>query len=190
MTGPASLPTNPEEVERWLPVVGWEEAYEVSSLGRVKSLTRDVPLNGGIWRIRSRILRLNPSRGGYLNVNLNNKGKSQTLTVHLLVLKAFAGPRPEGMEGCHGPAGKLDNSMSNLRWDTPEANHADRLLHGTLAVGERHGIAKLTDEKVRSIRKGLLAGKSLKALAKDFGVGASTIWRIAKGETWRHVEAS
>lgn len=50
--------------------------------------------------------------------------------VHLLVLEAFVGPCPPGLEGCHTNGDGLDNKLTNLRWDTHAANMQDRLRHG------------------------------------------------------------
>lgn len=46
--------------------------------------------------------------------------------IHKLVLEAFVGERPSGMQACHGNGDKTDNRLVNLRWDTVKANHRDK----------------------------------------------------------------
>lgn len=72
------------------------------------------------------------SRKPYRKVCLRKDKKQLHKSVHLLVLEAFAGPRPPGMVGCHGQQGATDNSIANLRWDTPENNTAERVVYGKL----------------------------------------------------------
>ena len=63
---------------------------------------------------------------GYLAVTLWRKGQQNTKYVHRLVLEAFVGPCPPGMEACHNNSNPADNRLSNLRWDTRQANHKDK----------------------------------------------------------------
>lgn len=118
--------------ERWLPIAGYEGYYEVSDQGRVRSLDRVVKTARGQRRIRGRLLSQSVAHeGGYVQVNLNRDGEREHVYVHVLVLEHFEGPRPPGMEGCHGPGGSSDNRLSNLRWDTPSANQRDKRRDGT-----------------------------------------------------------
>lgn len=120
--------------ERWLPVPGWDGLYEVSDLGRVRSLDRTVPHRySGQVTLRGRVLRQCPSPPfGYLLVNLSAGGIERTRYVHQLVAEAFHGPRPAGNEVRHGPGGMLDNSAANLCWGTPVANAQDKNRDGTV----------------------------------------------------------
>jgi len=66
-------------------------------------------------------------RHGYLAVNLDSGGKNVSRMVHALVLEAFVGPAPEGMEACHYPdPDPANNAVSNLRWDTHAENAKDK----------------------------------------------------------------
>jgi hypothetical protein len=115
--------------EKWLPVAGYKGCYEVSDHGRVRSLDRDVRCtHNATRRIRGQLLT--PRRGshGYFAVSLSKHDKR---TVHTLVLEAFIGPCPPGMECCHGPAGPADNRLSNLSWGTRSKNMIDTLRDGT-----------------------------------------------------------
>ena len=118
--------------EQWLPVVGYEGMYEVSDLGRVKSLARLIRRRGGC-RVMSKemILKNRRLNSGYGIVGLAKDGKKKDFSVHSLVLKAFVGERPEGMYACHNNGDSSDNRLSNLRWDTQSANLLDTVKHGT-----------------------------------------------------------
>lgn len=122
--------------EHWLPVVGFEGAYEVSNLGRVRSLNRVIQRRDGRgMAVSGQILAPQAtSRGAHLSVALS---KGTRRYVHVLVLEAFVGPRPAGMEGCHGPAGVMDNRPCNLRWDSHRENMQDSLRHGTNSFANR-----------------------------------------------------
>jgi hypothetical protein len=120
--------------ERWLPIPDWEDSYEASSLGRIRSRDRDILMRNGAWRRHhSQILRpsLAGSGSGHLKVSLARGGRSTTRYVHQLVLETFVGPRPPGFEGCHNNGNHLDNNLVNLRWDTASANRFDAVRHGT-----------------------------------------------------------
>lgn len=123
--------------ERWLPVVGYEGAYEVSDQGRVRSLDRLQRISrsrdGRMPHLRDlegRVRQQSLNSNGYCQVNLSLDGRRHIARVHVLVLEAFTGPRPDGMEGCHGNGERTDNRLVNLRWDTRESNFLDRARAG------------------------------------------------------------
>lgn len=115
--------------EEWLPVHGFEGAYEVSDWGRVRSLDRIITTKAGIkQRHQGRVLTPAADRSGHLNVNL---GPGKKLLVHRLVLEAFIGPSPEGQECCHNDGDPTNNNLANLRWDTRSENVLDSVRHRT-----------------------------------------------------------
>lgn len=114
-------------MELWRPIAGWQGQYEVSDLGRVRSLDRQTA-NG--FR-RGRVLKPMPKAGGYLFVQLYKNGRQYARHIHALVLEAFTHARPQGMQVCHNNGDPTDNRLENLRWGTPKENHADMWLHGT-----------------------------------------------------------
>ncbi len=108
--------------------------------------------------------------------------------VHRLVLEAFVGPCPEGMECCHHDGNPANNHVSNLRWDTRKGNAADRDRHGHTLRGESHWGAKLTAEAVRQIRADHAAGaKTQRQLSREHGVHFGVIHAVIRRKTWRHV---
>jgi hypothetical protein len=168
--------------ELWLPVKGFEGKYEVSSLGRVRSLGRMVVRSRGVPFFRpTRFLKPNATGGtGYPTVNFGGGTKY----VHGLVLEAFVGPRPEGCEACHCNGSRIDNRVENLRWDTPQENQRDRAKHGTSNRGERCASAKLTENQAIEIRDSKEPGCDL---ARRYGVAQQTICNIRKGRRWNHI---
>lgn len=135
-------------------------------------------------------LRAAPDGDGYLGVNLYRGGRNHRRKIHLLVLHAFVGPRPDGMQGCHNNGIVSDCALGNLRWDTPGANQRDRRAHGTDPRGERSGVAKLTAESARSIRASLAAGDLQRHIAARFGVAPSTVSGIKSRRLWAWMEAT
>lgn len=115
-------------LERWLPVVGWEGLYEVSELGRVRSL----PRKGGNNRTYGgSILTQTPIKGGYLEVTLSRNNQSRPAKVHVIVARAFLGPRPEDLEVRHLDGNPANEWLSNLIYGTRSENILDQVRHGT-----------------------------------------------------------
>lgn len=122
-------------LERWLPITGWEGAYEVSDMGRVRSLDRfsqQQKANGQIvpFRVRGSILKPSRSKGGYLIVNLRGFRHRETRSLHTLVAETFIGPCPEGQEVCHENDIKTDNRATNLSYGTRSKNLDDAVRNG------------------------------------------------------------
>jgi hypothetical protein len=117
--------------EQWRDIPGYEGIYRISDQGRILSRAR-IDSRG---HHRAEVL-LSPRLSGpqgkqYLAVALFGAGNGVQRKLHRLVLESFAGPCPEGAEGCHNNGDKLDNRLCNLRWDTPSANNQDKRTHGT-----------------------------------------------------------
>ena len=183
-------------METWRPVAGLEDAYEVSDLGRVRSLDRiTVRADGKPLRVRGRILATNPNDRGYPRVTLQYNGTSRWATVHSLVARAFLRKPPraissrrEGFVVNHKDGNKLNNRADNLEYITATANIYHARATGALSVkGVRNRKAKLTDEQVREIRGRYSRGEVQTALAKSFGVNQTTISLIVRRKGWAHV---
>lgn len=142
-----------------------------------------------VWKCY-RYWRLKQTRrdNGYLVVKVRYPGGPRLRFVHHLVLEAFVGPCPEGMEACHYPdPDPTSNAISNLRWDTSASNKTDMLKHGTRARGERNGRSKLSDEDILEIRRLVAEGETKTAVARNFGVCPRTVDFVVKGRNWGHV---
>lgn len=177
--------------ESWRPVIGWEGRYEVSSAGRVRSVSRC----GVHGREKSRVFPsklLTPivTAKGYLVVNFTDNAvvgvprRRVQRKIHHLVLEAFIGPKPPETQGCHNNGIKEDCRLSNLRWDTAAGNCADKIRHGTVQCGERNGNAKLTSSLVAMIRS---STESSRTLAKSLGISKTNVLDIRSRATWGHI---
>lgn len=156
--------------------------------------------DGSIWSMKSRKdpnatragnwqrLKLTQRKSGYITACFRIGKKNYVRYVHHLVLEAFVGPRPDGMECCHGIGGASDNSVENLRWGTKAENFADKRLHGTRLFGSRNWNAKLTERDIPLIRA--LAGEGVEQsiIAHAWGIGNSTVQEIVNRSRWKDVE--
>lgn len=174
---PATMPSVSEE---WRPIPGW--SYEASSLGRVR---RSV---GGRGARAGHILAPKRHRDGYLVVDLSRDNRVTRFQIGRLVCLAFHGePSTAGLDACHRNGDPTDNNPGNLYWGARSDNVADARRHGTIARGARHGLAKLSDDSVREMRR-LRGGRTPRAvIAERFGVSLSTVRDVCRGERWKHV---
>lgn len=116
----------PETTETWKAVVGYEGLYEVSDLGRVRSVTRVVGRKGkGDLPIAGREMRLQLTPRGYLRVQLGRDGGHENHLVHTLVAEAFLGPAPSTVHEINHKFGiKTDNRVTEIEWVTPQQNQS------------------------------------------------------------------
>ena len=137
---------------QWRPVVGYEGRYSVSSNGDVR---RDAPGPGATV---GRILKpYSVGVGGHHSVTLTLDGFQKKYLVHRLVLIAFRGEPPVGMEGCHNNGDPADNRLENLRWDSHSGNMLDVIKHGrhnyahrsTCVVGHLLEVPNLIESELR-----------------------------------------
>lgn len=182
--------------EKWKPIKGFEGLYEVSNLGRVKSLAREAMGRAGSTRhLPARILKPSPIPGGYLAVNLRKNGKGHPMRVHRLVAEAFLGkPRKVTEVGwtqtqlvAHNDGDPSNNTVSNLRYATVRENAQDRIMHGTQSRGERHPNSKLTKSDVLAIRKRAECGEHYLQIAKDYPVAPAYVSALINGRGWQHI---
>lgn len=111
--------------EVWRSVLEYEGLYEVSNLGRVRSL----PRYSCKQRIKGRMLK--PSGWPYLHVTLHRDGSYKNAMVHRLVAQAFL-PNPDNLsEVDHIDHNRFNNSVDNLRWVDATTNTAAKLAHNT-----------------------------------------------------------
>ncbi len=117
--------------ERWLPIPGYEGYYEASSLGRIRSLDREITCKNGVVKRRRGVI-LRPGRSDRrLTVNLSGPDTDlRSWKVHQLVLMAFVGPKPPGAMGCHWDDDYTNNRIENLRWGSNTDNMQDSLRNG------------------------------------------------------------
>ena len=123
-------PTTNLPGEEWKPVVGWEDYYSVSNLGRVRSEARISTSCTPPRKFQGKILKLAPKDTGHLQVGLYRNGKGYARKVHRLVAEAFLGSQPD-LEVCHIDGNPQNNHVDNLSYGTRSQNTLDAVLHGT-----------------------------------------------------------
>ena len=120
--------------ETWLPVPGWEGYYEVSDMGRVKSVPRIVDRRDGSTQVvRGGIMKGTWGSHRYQKVLLKKSGVREFWYVHRLVALAFIGPLPDGLETRHLDDDPMNNRLSNLAYGTRLENVADMVRFGNHA---------------------------------------------------------
>ena len=161
-------------IEMWRSISGYESYYEVSNLGRVRSLDREL-LNGrGYYLKKGRVLKQRINRLGRQTVMLNTDKKSYNKYPHILVAEAFIGERPEGYQVCHIDGNCFNNKLSNLRYDTRAQNQIDEYRQG-----KKSSRGKLSIDEVLEIRRLYATGEyKQKELAEKFNILPGNISRI------------
>lgn len=155
--------------EIWKPVVNFEGYYEVSNLGHIKRL------DSGEFRIAVPV-------NGYLTVQLWRQGKRHNRYIHLMVLEAFIGPKPEGLEGRHLDSNKDNCRSDNLAWGTSAQNSIDTLVNGN------NKQAKLTDEQVRWIRNTKLSRGQVNSVLEQLDISEVTYYNVKSRRTYTHIK--
>lgn len=165
--------------EIWKPIRGFTGYYEVSSLGRVKSLARVILRSDGAEQtVRERLLRM----GGvspYKEVNLAKHGVLNRVQVHILVAKTFLKKPVWADRVCHRNDVPDDNRVSNLYWGNASTNGIDAHHHGRHAMkvmpsGEDVYNAH-SDETVRKVRRHKARGFTNRECSKKFGVDVTIV---------------
>ena len=142
-----------------------------------------------------RKVKLSKNKYGRVGVRLHHHRLIKGFPVGRLILIAFTGSCPIGMEACHFPdRDPANNRLSNLMWGTHLENESHKRVHGTCVGnrgnvrGEANGSAVLNDDKVIELRTLYASGKyTYKELVSRFSIGVNTFYSVVKGKTWTHV---
>lgn len=171
--------------EIWKDIPGFVGVYQASNSGRIRSLGK--LLGSPSFRFRYKtvtVLKSHRDHRGYFKLILSCQEGKRSFLVHRLVLMAFAGECPEGMEGAHIDGNKENNVADNLVWKTRLENIRDKHAHGTM----RHGIqiysAKIDESKAVEAVSLARSGASKKSIASKYGVSVQIIKRVLSGHTW------
>ena len=160
--------------------------YEVSDEGEVRSIDRIIERKGKPTRLAGKVLKPLKHNQGYWSVSL---GAGKRCLIHSLVMEAFVGPRPKGMDINHKNGDKKDNRLENLEYCSRSQNMAHAVRAGLmppppLKRGTAQHLNRLTEDQVREIRKWSSEGGGLAQIARHYDVGQSTVRNILKGNTW------
>jgi hypothetical protein len=164
--------------EIWRPIFGLKGRYEVSNLGRVKSVH---PQRGPF------IMRPGFTPNGYAGVHIS-RNPVVHWRVNRLVLTHFDRKPKPGEQAAHRNGKRSDNRLANLFWLTAQQNAFDKENHGTLFRGEKHPYSKLKAKDVLAIKARLNKGEAQCTIARDYPqVNRIAIWSIKHNKTWKHL---
>lgn len=172
--------------EVWKDIPNYEGMYQVSNLGRVKSLERFVYFNDTGRTVKERILATRLNKSGYSISALCKGNKMEGKAVHRLVMLVFVGDSE--LEVNHINGVKTDNRLENLEYCTRSENNQHAYDTGLRKAnkGEDNGLAKLTTADAERIKYGH-KDINQSAIAKMYGVDKALISRIRLGKSWKHI---
>jgi len=149
--------------------------------------------NGTLWSRRGKkywcqVLGSQKNTGHVRVAIYNGSGRTNTY-LHRIVLEAFVGPCPDGMEACHSPDyTPTNNQLSNLRWGTPKENGNDAVLHGRTVRGSSVCGSKLTPEQAEEVYQMGIKGVSQRKIALLFKISQPAVKEILRGRNWRYMQ--
>ena len=166
-----------EEKEVWKDIEGYEGLYQVSNMGRVKSLERTIWNNGGLYKKSERILKAYDNGHGYLRVELYKEGNREQPLVHVLVATAFLDNVDNLPEVNHKDEDKTNNCVENLEY-------CSRLYNNTYN-GRAKKIGKKNSKPVFSVNKesGLIMWwESIMEASRQTGISQGNISNCCQGK--------
>lgn len=170
--------------EIWKDVVGFENLYMVSNMGRIKSLNYN---NSKFEKLKVIVVQ---KKTGYGMVHLSKGGKSFAFLIHRLIAFNFI-PNPENKPQVNHINGiKTDNRVENLEWVTSYENTIHGIKTGLIKniEGEKNVFSVLTEKEVLEIRSLYdLFPYKYKELAKIYNVTPENISMIINRKTWKHI---
>lgn len=120
-------------------------------------------------------------RRGYGHLRLNGR---LTRATRIICDRVFGNPPHPTCHAAHLCGRSTCVNPQHLQWATSKENNAHKIIHGTIARGERHGLSKLTSLDVLEIRESLSRGANPNDICLRFGIGRSQVLRIQKRESW------
>lgn len=171
-------------MERWKDIRGYEGIYQISNMGRVKSVERKVWYKAGYERsIPERILRLTPhsksERDWYYVVTLSKSGRAKQYFVHRLVAEHFSMAIPGKDFVNHIDGDKHNNVASNLEWVTSQENKIHAVYSGLDTPN--FGIIPVFCKTNMTIYP------SVSAAARELNLCDSSISKVCRGK-WHHTK--
>jgi len=174
----------------WRPIPDYEDYYEASSDGRVRSVDRKVPDNNQYEtyssHMKGRVLKPQIHRNRKV-VCLSKHGNTKYIYIHRLVCAAFHGAPEPKQVAMHLDNDPDNNVPSNLRWGTHRENIQQAVDDGLMPRGEEVKNSKLNRHKVLKIRKLRKAGYKLREISDRFKVSEGMVSRICAGKDWAWV---
>ena len=172
--------------EIWKDIKGYEGLYQISDLGRVKSLERFVKNKNGLRLVKESIKKTHIYQG-YECVGIYKDNISKTFRVHALVANCFLGKK-SGFVINHIDGVKTNNHLSNLEFITQNENMDHAVKIGLIKhFGEKNINSKITDSDAFKIKFQSI-GLTKKHLSKKYGISVKSIYLIQNSKTWKHIK--
>jgi hypothetical protein len=169
--------------ETWKAVVGFEGRYEVSNLGRLKALAREIIyVDGRIGHLKERLIKGSVMNTGYVAVSFDSKTRK---SAHQVVAEAFLGKPEYKMTVNHKNGNKTDNHLTNLEWATYRENNSHARITGlNKQHGEKTNLSKYSDQFIQAIRNVHIEYKpNYEDLGRLFGITGCHARQIVLHET-------
>lgn len=175
-------------MEYWKNIVGYENLYQVSNYGSVKSLEKKwFKSNKTLHIQKEKIIKPRKTKDGYLIVNLCKNKKQKTFSIHRIVCIHFLFNLNNKEHVNHKNGIKHDNNVKNLEWCTMDENFTHAKENGLTTKGIKNGRVKLSENDVYQI-KFILIKVHQKEIAKKFGVSQGLISQIKLNKIWDHIK--
>jgi hypothetical protein len=175
--------------EIWKDIKGFEAIYQISNLGRVKSLKRSITHSyWGKVNLSERIKKAFIDRCGYYSVMLHKESVKKSFSVHRLVALAFIPNENKKLDVNHKNGIKTDNRLENLEWMTRSENviHSLKTRLKIPKNGNQVHNSILSKENAIKIK---YEHKDLthKQIAKLYGIDSSLVSKIRRNLNWKHI---
>ena len=187
--------------EIWKDIKGYENMYQISNIGQVKSLEHYVQQKNRwgqtISRIqKSRLMKIHINKNGYFRVVLHKNGIEKNYSVHRMVYEAFVGEIPDGMQVNHINEIKTDNRLENLNLMTPKENSNWGTRNERVSEKQTNGKNSKPVLKIDPISNEIVAEfPSTKEAERQTGFNHISLWcrgerKSADGYIWKYKEES
>lgn len=174
--------------EIWKDIENYEGYYQVSNLGKVRSLDRvQEDSLGRKYPWKGKVMSPRINRDGYSQISLGKKGKVKTRTVHRLVAEAFLEKIPTKNYVNHKDGNKENNHLYNLEWCTAKENTHHAFETGLQSRGEDSNFAAIDEQTAILVCKRLEDGERNCDIAEDLNLTRDIVGKIRSGITWTHI---
>ena len=173
--------------EVWKEIEGYEGFYAISTIGRVKSLSRTfIKSDGRRYTVKEKIIKPAIDKDGYLRIELNKIGDTKKYYVHRLVGLAFINNPNNKPQINHIDFDVKNNIVENLEWVTNQENIQHNVKHGRLKdqYGQDNPNVKINKEIVFKIRNLRMEGKTLDEISRLTGTSVSNVKNVIYKKTW------
>lgn len=174
-------------VEIWKDIKGYEGLYQISNLGRIKSLKREVDCGKGERILEERVLKNMINIHGYYYIHLRKEKRKHAKTIHRLVAEAFIDNKANLPVVNHIDGNKLNNSVQNLEWCTYSENSKHAYINNLKEPPEKEVLQyNINGDFIRKWKSGKVAAKELNICYCHISSCCTGKSKVAGGFVWKH----